>query len=56
MVEHIIERVVETQPADIVTIVGHGAEMVKKKKNDRSQDVLQAEQLGTGHAVMQAAD
>lgn len=56
MVEHIIERVVETQPADIVTIVGHGAEMVKEQLGDRSQYVLQAEQLGTGHAVMQAAD
>ncbi len=56
MVEHIIERVVETQPTDIVTIVGHGAEMVKEQLGDRSRYALQAEQLGTGHAVMQAAE
>lgn len=55
MVEHIINRVTETQPKEIVTIVGHGAEMVQEQLGDRSQYALQAEQLGTGHAVMQAA-
>ncbi|WP_265459259.1 bifunctional UDP-N-acetylglucosamine diphosphorylase/glucosamine-1-phosphate N-acetyltransferase GlmU [Enterococcus sp. HY326] len=55
MVEHIINRVIETKPTEIVTIVGHGAEMVQEQLGERSQYVLQAEQLGTGHAVMQAA-
>ncbi|KAF1295221.1 UDP-N-acetylglucosamine diphosphorylase/glucosamine-1-phosphate N-acetyltransferase [Enterococcus sp. JM4C] len=54
MVEHIINRVVETQPTEIITIVGHGAEMVKEQLGERSQYALQAEQLGTGHAVLQA--
>lgn len=56
MVEHIINRVEETHPSEIVTIVGHGADKVKAQLGDRSQYALQAEQLGTGHAVMQAAE
>ncbi|PAB01494.1 bifunctional UDP-N-acetylglucosamine diphosphorylase/glucosamine-1-phosphate N-acetyltransferase GlmU [Enterococcus canintestini] len=55
MVEHIMNRVEETNPQEIITIVGHGAEMVKDQLGDRSEYALQAEQLGTGHAVMQAA-
>lgn len=54
MVEHIINRVTETQPDEVITIVGHGAEMVKEQLGDRSEYALQAEQLGTGHAVLQA--
>ena len=56
MVEHIINRVEETNPSEIVTIVGHGADKVKAQLGDRSQYALQAEQLGTGHAVIQAAE
>ncbi|MDH6364814.1 bifunctional UDP-N-acetylglucosamine pyrophosphorylase/glucosamine-1-phosphate N-acetyltransferase [Enterococcus sp. PF1-24] len=56
MVEHIINRVIEIQPTEIVTIVGHGAEAVQSQLGERSQYALQAEQLGTGHAVMQAAE
>lgn len=29
MVEHIINRVSETKPDEVITIVGHGAEQVK---------------------------
>ena len=56
MVEHIINRVEETNPSEIVTIVGHGADKVKAQLGERSQYALQAEQLGTGHAVIQAAE
>ncbi|MGM0238445.1 bifunctional UDP-N-acetylglucosamine diphosphorylase/glucosamine-1-phosphate N-acetyltransferase GlmU [Enterococcus sp. AZ103] len=56
MVEHIIERVIETKPSEIVTVVGHGAEKVKEQLGDRTEYVVQEEQLGTGHAVMQAAE
>uniref|UniRef100_UPI00403F73C0 bifunctional UDP-N-acetylglucosamine diphosphorylase/glucosamine-1-phosphate N-acetyltransferase GlmU n=1 Tax=Candidatus Enterococcus willemsii TaxID=1857215 RepID=UPI00403F73C0 len=56
MVEHIINRVEETNPTEIVTIVGHGADKVQSQLGERSQYALQAEQLGTGHAVMQAAE
>ena len=55
MVEHIINRVSETNPDEIITIVGHGAEQVKAQLGERSEYALQAEQLGTGHAVLQAA-
>lgn len=55
MVEHIINRVSETNPDQIITIVGHGSEQVKAQLGERSEYALQAEQLGTGHAVLQAA-
>lgn len=54
MVEHIVQSVEQTHPEKIITIVGHGAEQVKAQIGDRSEYALQAEQLGTGHAVMQA--
>ena len=37
-----------------VVVVGHGAETVRAFVGDRGRCVLQAEQLGTGHAVQQA--
>lgn len=54
MVEHIIDQVEKTSPSEVVTIVGHGAEAIKSHLGKRSQYALQAEQLGTGHAVLQA--
>ncbi|MHC5216810.1 bifunctional UDP-N-acetylglucosamine diphosphorylase/glucosamine-1-phosphate N-acetyltransferase GlmU [Enterococcus sp. LJL128] len=54
MVEHIVDQVEQTGPSEIVTIVGHGAEAIKQHLGDRTQYALQQEQLGTGHAVMQA--
>ena len=35
----------------IVTIVGHGAEKVQEQLGKQSEYALQAEQLGTAHAV-----
>lgn len=54
MVECVIRQVEKLQPEEIVTVVGCGAEKVKALLGDRSQYVLQKEQLGTGHAVLQA--
>jgi bifunctional UDP-N-acetylglucosamine pyrophosphorylase / glucosamine-1-phosphate N-acetyltransferase len=44
-------------PARITVVVGHGAEAVRASLASRSavQTALQEPQLGTGHAVMQAA-
>ena len=56
MVDHVLTQVEKLQPAQIITIVGHGAEMVQERLGSRSQYALQAEQLGTGHAVMQAKE
>ena len=54
MVQHVVEQVKQLEIEEIVTVVGHGAEMVKKQLGDSCEYVLQAEQLGTAHAVMQA--
>jgi len=56
MVDHVLTEVEKTNPEKIVTIVGHGAEAVKAKLGNRSEYALQSEQLGTGHAVLQAKD
>ncbi|MGX4644660.1 bifunctional UDP-N-acetylglucosamine diphosphorylase/glucosamine-1-phosphate N-acetyltransferase GlmU [Holzapfeliella sp. JNUCC 80] len=56
MVDHVLTQVEKLDPQNIVTVVGHGADEVKKALGDRTQYVLQAEQLGTGHAVMQASE
>ena len=54
MVEHVVDQVEKTGATEIVAIVGHGAEMVKNHLGDRVSYAVQAEQLGTGHAVLQA--
>ncbi len=41
---------------EVCLIVGHKAEDVQKKLGDRVSYAMQKEQLGTGHAVMQALD
>ena len=37
---------------EIVTVVGHGAEKVQEQLGNVSEFALQAEQLGTAHAVI----
>lgn len=54
MVDHVLTEIEKNNMDEIVTVVGHGAEMVKKTLGDRTKYALQAEQLGTGHAVLQA--
>lgn len=54
MVEHVIDNIQNLDVSRIVTIVGHGAEKVKETLGEKSEYVLQAEQLGTAHAVQQA--
>ncbi|PKO23051.1 MAG: UDP-N-acetylglucosamine diphosphorylase/glucosamine-1-phosphate N-acetyltransferase [Chloroflexi bacterium HGW-Chloroflexi-1] len=39
-----------------VLVVGHGSERVRAALGDRARYVMQAEQLGTGHAVLQARE
>jgi bifunctional UDP-N-acetylglucosamine pyrophosphorylase/glucosamine-1-phosphate N-acetyltransferase len=45
-------RAVTDEPP--VLVVGHGAEAVRAALGDQARYVIQAEQLGTGHAVQQA--
>ncbi|SES43525.1 bifunctional UDP-N-acetylglucosamine diphosphorylase/glucosamine-1-phosphate N-acetyltransferase GlmU [Psychrobacillus sp. OK032] len=54
MVEHVIDNMEKLGVEKIVTVVGHGAEVVQSELGSRSEYVLQAEQLGTAHAVLQA--
>jgi bifunctional UDP-N-acetylglucosamine pyrophosphorylase/glucosamine-1-phosphate N-acetyltransferase len=56
MVQHVIDQVTKLHIEQIVTVIGHGAEKVKAELGGQSRYVLQDEQLGTGHAVLQAKD
>lgn len=55
MVQHVVDQVKKLDIKDIVTIIGHGAEKVRAQLGDESLYALQEKQLGTAHAVMQAA-
>lgn len=55
MVEHIIDAAEEVNVHKSIVVIGHKGEEVKKAIKHRGVDfALQKEQLGTGHAVMQA--
>ncbi|GAY74203.1 bifunctional UDP-N-acetylglucosamine diphosphorylase/glucosamine-1-phosphate N-acetyltransferase GlmU [Lentilactobacillus kosonis] len=56
MVDHVLTQVEQVKMDNIVTVVGHGAEAVEQELGDRTKYAVQEEQLGTGHAVMQAED
>ncbi len=57
MVKHVIEQVRKAGAKNIIAVVGHGAESVKGAlESENISFAVQAEQLGTGHAVMQASD
>ena len=56
MVEYVVEAAQAIKPDKIVTIVGNGAEEVKKVLANKSEFVLQKKQLGTGDAVLTASD
>ena len=55
LLTHVIDAATALAPAAITVVYGHGGEHVREAFPTVSVDwVLQAEQLGTGHAVMQA--
>ncbi|WP_078543206.1 bifunctional UDP-N-acetylglucosamine diphosphorylase/glucosamine-1-phosphate N-acetyltransferase GlmU [Litchfieldia alkalitelluris] len=55
MVQHVVDQVSAVSVEKLVTIIGHGAEKVKSQLGNASEYALQEEQLGTAHAVIQAA-
>lgn len=55
MVGHVIDGLKQIDTERTVTVVGHGAESVQAYLGDTVEYALQSEQLGTGHAVIQAA-
>lgn len=55
MLQHVIDAATAAGCKEKVIIVGHEAEMVEEMVGAQGTIALQAQQLGTGHAVMQAA-
>src|SRR6185436_19523300 len=52
---HVVSRARELAPGSLHVVYGHGGEAVRATIKDADlRWALQAEQLGTGHAVMQA--
>lgn len=56
MLQHVIDAAVTAGCQQKVVIVGHEAQLVEAMVGTQGKIALQAEQLGTGHAVMQTAD
>lgn len=56
MVQHVIDAADVAGAKKKVVVVGFGAECVEGTLGKQAEFVVQAEQLGTGHAVMQAAE
>jgi bifunctional UDP-N-acetylglucosamine pyrophosphorylase/glucosamine-1-phosphate N-acetyltransferase len=54
MVQHVVDQINSLQMEKMVVVVGHGAEKVQEQLGGQVEYVLQDEQLGTAHAVMQA--
>ena len=56
MVQHVIDTAKALQAQNIHLVYGHGGELLQSRLADPALHwVLQAEQLGTGHAMQQAA-
>ena len=56
LLKHVIDVAHSLKPAEVYVVYGHGGERVRETlKDEKVTWVLQAEQLGTGHAVLQAA-
>lgn len=56
MVQHVIDTAKSVGASDIHLVYGHGGDLLKEKLGEQNLNwVLQAEQLGTGHAMQQAA-
>lgn len=55
MVGHVIDTIKKANSEETVVVVGFGAEQVKSYIGEQATFVKQEQQLGTGHAVLQAA-
>jgi len=56
LLKHVIDTARQLDPTSVHVVYGHGGDRVRETlKDEKVSWVLQAEQLGTGHAVMQAA-
>jgi bifunctional UDP-N-acetylglucosamine pyrophosphorylase/glucosamine-1-phosphate N-acetyltransferase len=56
LIRHVLDAVMQIGPGKIIVVLGHQAERVQEAMSGYAVEVVhQAEQLGTGHAVRQAA-
>jgi bifunctional UDP-N-acetylglucosamine pyrophosphorylase/glucosamine-1-phosphate N-acetyltransferase len=54
MLQHVWNIAAQLKPAEMLTLIGHHADIIQQQlPQANTQWVLQTEQLGTGHAVMQ---
>lgn len=54
LLKHVIDVAHSLSPAEVFVVYGHGGERVRETlQAENVKWVLQAEQLGTGHAVLQ---
>jgi bifunctional UDP-N-acetylglucosamine pyrophosphorylase / glucosamine-1-phosphate N-acetyltransferase len=56
LILHVLESLEKAGVSDICVIVGYRGELVVEAVGNRARPVWQHEQLGTGHAVMQAEE
>ncbi|TCP22547.1 UDP-N-acetylglucosamine pyrophosphorylase /glucosamine-1-phosphate N-acetyltransferase [Scopulibacillus darangshiensis] len=56
MIQHVVDQIRGLNFGKIVTIIGHGGEAVKEQLGETVDYAVQEKQLGTAHAVQQAAD
>ena len=57
MAAHVLDAARELQPGKLIVVIGHGAEEARERLAAPDVTfVLQAEQLGTAHAVMQCSE
>lgn len=54
LLDHVLAKVQKLGIKKVLTIVGHGREIVTDHLADRAVVVVQEQQLGTGHALIQA--
>lgn len=55
IIEYVLDLAAQLSDAPPVMVVGHQREAVRENVGDRARFAVQEEQLGTGHAVLQAA-
>jgi bifunctional UDP-N-acetylglucosamine pyrophosphorylase/glucosamine-1-phosphate N-acetyltransferase len=56
MLGHVLDAAAAASPSRRLVVIGHGAESVEARFGQGVEFVLQREQLGTGHAVLQCRE
>lgn len=56
MVSHAVAALEKIGAQKVVAVVGYGGELVQEELSGRAEIAVQAEQLGTGHAVLMTKD